>query len=224
MFKTSCTAIAAAAIAAHASAISLGSSDTFDADNEGWRVGNAGVAPSFENDTSFNGQPGFLRHFSDGGGPNGKWLMWSEESDWTGDYLSANVSGISMWLDGRTGPDTTVWIGFDGPGGWFFTPGQTLVTADDWARFDFDIAPGSLIHSEASGGTGVAADTLAAVERFEIFAGPGPVSYASRGDLLRAGTSENVIWVDNIAAVPEPAALAALGLAALVGISRRRPA
>ncbi|MEM6332896.1 MAG: PEP-CTERM sorting domain-containing protein [Planctomycetota bacterium] len=224
MFKTSSVALVAGAIVAQASAIGLDSIDTFDADNEGWRVGNAGVAPSFENDTSFNGQPGFLRHFSDGGGPNGKWLMWSEQADWTGDYLTANVSGISMWLDGRTGNDTIVWIGFDGPGGWFFTPGQTLVIDNDWERFEFDINPDSLIHSADSGGTGVAVDTLSNVERFEIFAGPGPVSYASRGDLLRGGTSENIIWVDNIAAIPEPASVAALGLAALVGLTRRRSA
>ncbi|MEN0110306.1 MAG: PEP-CTERM sorting domain-containing protein [Planctomycetota bacterium] len=206
-----------------AAAISIGSIDTFDTDNEGWRVGNAGVQPSQQPGVSFNGQPGFLRHFSDGGGANGKWLMWTQDSDWTGNYLSAGVGSISLWADGRTGDDIVFWLGFDGPGGWHFTPGQTIVTAEDWERFEFDVTPDSLIYSAASGGTGVAADTLSSVTRFEIFAGPGPVTFAANGDLLRAGTSQNVIWFDNVAAqpIPEPASIAGLATLGLVGLGRR---
>ncbi|MEN1680665.1 MAG: PEP-CTERM sorting domain-containing protein [Planctomycetota bacterium] len=205
-----------------AMAVSLGSIDTFDNSSEGWAVGSNGVQPSFENGTSFDGQPGFLRHFSDGGGPNGRWIMWSEESDWTGDYLAAGVEGISLWADGRTGDDIVFWLGFDGPGGWFFTPGQTIVTDNDWEKFSFDLDPSSLIYAANSGGTQVAEDTLANVNRFEIFAGNGGVSFAGRGDLLRSAQSNNVIWFDNIAAVPEPTTAALLLLTAPLALLRRR--
>ncbi|MEL6798165.1 MAG: hypothetical protein AAFO89_15260, partial [Planctomycetota bacterium] len=153
---------------------------------------------------------------------NGKWLMWTQQSDWTGDYLDAGVDGISLWADGRTGDDITFWLGFDGPGGWFFTPGQTIVTADDWQRFEFGLAPDSLIYASGSGGTGLAADTLSDVSRFEIFAGFGPVTYAANGDLLRAGTSNNVIWFDSIVAVPAPASAGVLAAAGLAASRRRR--
>ena len=201
--------------------ISTSSIDTFDADNEGWRVGAAGTAPAFNPGTSFNGEPGFLSHFSDGGGPNGKWLMWSEESDWTGDYTDAGVTDISLWANGVSGSDTIMWLGFDGPGGWFFTPGQALSIADDWSRYEFDIEASDLIYAAGSGGTATAADTLANVTQFEIFTGPGPVSFASRGDLLRGGTSNNVIWFDNIAALPTPGTAAVLAFGGLLARRRR---
>ncbi len=204
--------------------ISLDSIDTFDSDNEGWRVGDAGTAPTFNGDNSFDGQPGFLRHFSDGGGPNGKWLMLSQEFDWTGDYVDASVTGISLWADGRTGVDLPFWLGFNGPGGWFFTAAQTITTEDDWERFVFDVSPESLSHLAASGGTGNAVDTMSEVSRFEIFAGPGPVSFGVNGNLLRAGESNNVVWLDNIAAIPEPstALLGGLAMTLLLGRNRSR--
>ena len=183
--------------------ISLSSIDIFDTDNEGWRVGDAGVDPAFNDGTSFNGQPGFLRHFFDGGGPTGKVLMWTQRSDWTGD-------------------DLPFWIGFDGPGGWFFAPAQTLVTASGWERFEFDIAPDALIYQADSGGTGSVTDTLSGVTRFEIFAPVrGPVAYAANGDLLRAGTSNSAAWFDGIATAPSPGAAAML-LVAGIAVRRRR--
>ncbi|MEO1585501.1 MAG: hypothetical protein AAFR96_13140 [Planctomycetota bacterium] len=217
-----CVVSIAGLAAPTAGQISVGSADRFEADNEGWRVGNAGVNPTFNPDPSFDGQPGFLRHFSDGAGPNGKWLMWTQQPDWTGDYLSAGVDGISLWADGRTGDDIAFWLGFDGPGGWFFTLGQTIVTADEWQRFEFDLDPNGLIYADGSGGTGNASDTLSDVSRFEIFAGFGPVTYAPRGDLLRAGTSNNVIWFDSIVAVPTPASAGVLLAGAFAACRRRR--
>ncbi len=205
-----------------AAQISTNSIDTFDTDNEGWRVGAAGTDPAFNPGTSFNGQPGFLSHFSDGGGPNGKFIMLNEQSDWTGDYTTAGVTDISLWANGVSGTDTIMWLGFDGPGGWFFTPGQVLSIADDWKRFEFDIEASDLIYAAASGGTGLAADTLANVTTFEIFTGPGPVSFASNGDLLRGGTSTNVIWFDNIAALPTPGSAAVLALGGTLIARRRR--
>ena len=149
--------------------------------------------------------------------------MWTQQPDWTGDYASAGVGGVSLWADGRSGGDLPFWLGFDGPGGWFFTPAQTIVTDDDWKRFDFSLAEGDLIYAAASGGPGQYADTFAAGSRCEIFAGPGPVTFAGSGDLLRAGTSNNVVWIDNLAAqpIPEPAS-ALLALLVTTALGRRR--
>lgn len=217
---TFCAVMATAA----ASAVSTNSIDTFDNDSEGWVVGAAGVNPTQSNDLSFDNQPGFLSHFSDGAGPNGKWLMWSQQSDWTGDYVAAGVDKVSLWADGRTGDDTILWLGFDGPGGWFFTPGQFIVTADEFKRFEFDVAPDSLIYRSESGGTGVAADTMSDVGRFEIFTGPGPVSFKGAGDILEGGVSSNIIWMDNIAALPEPSSIVLLSGVALAALMNRRRA
>ncbi len=216
--------LALVATAGVANAISLGSIDDFGADSEGWTVGGAGTPPTQVGDPSFDGQPGFLRHFSDGGGPNGKWLTWSEQADWTGDYLAAGVSALSLWADGRTGEDVPLWVAFDGPGGWFVSASQTIATADDWERYEFDLTEAGLTHVAASGGTGVYADTLGDVTRFELLAGPGPIDYAIRGDLLRAGNSTHVIWLDNLKAIPEPAtaALATLLLATTLSARRAR--
>lgn len=220
---TSAAVAIAAAFGAHAQ-ISTNSIDTFAASNEGWRVGNAGVNPTAEGGTSFDGDPGFLRHFSDNNRANSRFIMWTEDSDWTGNYIDAGVTGISLWADGRAGDDLPFWLAFDGDGGWFHTPAQTIITAEGWTRFDFALTPESLIHVGASGGTGIASDTLSDVTRFEIFAGPGSVAYASRGDILRADRSENVVWFDNIAAVPTPGTVGLAGVAALAAAARRRRA
>lgn len=227
MILKSLLSLAAVAVTAVcAPAITTTSIDDFSTGSENWRVGNAGNPPTQVADPSFDGETGFLRHESDGGGSNGRWIMWSEESDWTGDYLDAGIGAISLWADGRTGDDLPFWLGFDGPGGWFFTPGQTLVTADDWKRFEFDISESNLIYAADSGGTGIYEDTLSGVTRFEIFAGPGSVGYAARGDLLRADRSTNVVWVDSIsaiAAIPEPTALVSLAVLALpLAVAGRR--
>jgi hypothetical protein len=212
-----------------AAQITTASIDRFSTSSASWAVGSAGIQPTFNGGTSFDGQPGFLRHFSDGTGPNGRFIMWNEQPKWLGNYTAAGVGSITMMVDGVSGTNTSLYIGFDGPGGWFRSSPQTVVTADNWKEFVFNVDPSNLFYVSGSGGTGLLADTLADVDRFAIFAGSGAVTYASTGDLIRTNTSTNVLSFDNIAATPVPEPTSILGVCAgvvatFVAYRRRRAA
>lgn len=203
--------------------ITTSSLDTFAASNEGWQIGGAGVQPARVASAGPDSQIGYLSHFSDGGSANGKWLMWSGQSQWLGDYISAGVTGISLWANVSAGTaPVSMRIAFDGPGGWFYSVAQGVVAG--WTEYSFSLAPTNFTYAAGSGGTGVLAGTMSGVTRFSILAGGGGVSYRANGDLLQAGTSVNTILVDNIGAVPEPSTCALLLLtgAGALWWSRRR--
>ena len=206
-------------------AITLGSLDTFDSSNEGWRIGGAGAQPAQQSGLSFNGQPGFLSHFSDGVLANGRWLMWTTESDWTGDYASAGVRALSFWADNRSGDPLAMRVALLGPGGFFYSNALTITNStggDDWGRLVFDLEAANFDYAPGSGGSQQFADTLANVSRFEILGGDGTPTYQSRGQLLRADTSVNTVWIDNVAAIPEPSVGALACLAGGLALLRRR--
>lgn len=204
--------------------ITTSSLDDFSTSTEGWRIGSAGIQPARIAAAGPDSQIGYLSHLSDGGGANGKWLMWSDNGKWQGDYLSAGVSGISLWANVSAGSSpVSMRIAFDGPGGWFASSAQSVVAG--WASYAFTLSPDNFTYISASGGTGLFSNTLAGVTRFEILAGGGSVSYRSGGDIVQAGNSVNTILVDNIGAVPEPSTYALLlmtGAGALWWARRRR--
>lgn len=207
-------------------AISLLSSDAFATTSEGWQIGGAGIQPTWSNGTGQDGASGFLSHFSDGTSANGKWLMLSNQSEWLGNYTAAGVTAITLWADNAAGAPLGLRIGFDGPGGWFYSGPQTITNAtggSDWTRLSFNLAPADFTYAAGSGGTANFASTMAGVTRFEIFGGNG-VTYAAGGDLLRPDTSANTVRIDNIAAIPEPSVFAlGLGGLAFAAAVRRRP-
>jgi hypothetical protein len=194
--------------------ISLSSRDTFASTNEGWRIGSAGVQPTQVAAPGPDSQVGYLSHFSDGGGSNGKWLMWSDGTQWQGDYPAAGVTGIDLWanVDSGTSP-VSMRIAFGGPGGWFASDPQSVTTG--WNNYSFPIEAGNFSSIAGSGGSGSFTDTIGGVSRFQILAGTGSLGYkAAQGvGFLQAGTSVNTILIDDISAVPEPGVIA-LGLAA----------
>jgi hypothetical protein len=204
--------------------VSMTSIDNFVSSSESWQVGGAGIQPVRVASAGPDGQIGYLSHFSDGSSANGKWLMWTEHSDWTGNYTSAGITEISLEakVSSGTGP-VNLRVAFDGPGGWFYysTPTPSDV---NWNALRFFLDSSNFTYATGSGGSGVYQDTFSAVTRFEILAGGGAVSYRSGGDLLQAGTSSNTIFIDNISAVPEPSALSLLtiGLSGLAMMRRRR--
>jgi hypothetical protein len=205
--------------------ITPSSRDDFSASSEGWKIGSVGVQPVRVTAAGPDGQIGYLSHFSDGGGSNGKWLMWSDESKWQGDYLAAGVTGINLWANVSSGSSpVSMRIAFDGPGGWFYSSAQSVGAG--WASYSFDLTQANFTFASGSG-SGVFLDTFSGVTRFEILAGTGGVAWRAVGDILAPGTSVNTILLDDISAVPEPSTCALLlmtGAAACWWIRRRAKA
>lgn len=195
--------IAAGLMATNALAISISSLDTFATTNEGWQIGGAGVQPTQVSGTGPDSQVGYLSHFSDGSGANGKWLMWNDQPRWQGNYTAAGVTGISLAANVSSGSSpVSMRIAFDGPGGWFAS--SPVSVGGGWNTYSFSLTQADFTHVASSGGTATFADTMADVTRFEVLSGTGAVGYQSAGDIVQAGTSTNTILIDNIAAVPEP--------------------
>ena len=208
-------------LASASALVTPSSRDDFSSSSAGWRIGSAGIQPARVAAAGPDGQIGYLSHLSDGGGTNGKWLMWSDESPWQGDYLSAGVTAISLWANVTAGISPVVMrLAFDGPGGWFHSPAQAV--AAGWASYDFPLIPANFTHVAASGGSGLFTDTFSGVTRLEILAGAGTVSYRSGGDIVQAGNSVNTILLDNISAVPEPSTCALLFTGAAFALWRAR--
>lgn len=216
--------IVAGLMATDALAISTSSLDTFAATNEGWQIGGAGVQPTQVSGSGPDSQIGYLSHFSDGGGSQGKWLMWNDQTRWQGDYTAAGVTGISLAANVSSGSSpVSMRIAFDGPGGWFAS--SPVSVSGGWNTYSFSLTQAGFTHVAAGGGTGTFADTMAAVTRFEVLSGTGAVGYRAGADIVQAGNSTNTILIDNIAAVPEPSALALMAagsVAAMGGLIRRR--
>jgi hypothetical protein len=186
-----------------AQAISLSSLNTFAATNEGWKIGSAGVQPTQVAGVGADSLIGYLSHLSDGGGANGKWLMWNDGVDWQGNYIAADVTGISLAANVSSGSSpVSMRIAFDGPGGWFHSTAVSVGAG--WNTYSFSLTQSDFTHVAAGGGSGAFSDTMTSVSRFELLSGAGAVSYRSNGDILLAGTSTNTILIDNIAAIPEP--------------------
>lgn len=204
--------------------ITTSSLDDFSTSTGGWKIGNAGIQPTRIAAAGPDSQIGYLSHLSDGGSANGKWLMWSDDGKWQGDYFSAGVTGISLWANVSAGSSpVSMRIAFDGPGGWFASSAQ--IVGAGWNNYAFTLAAANFTYISGSGGTGSFSNTLAGVTRFEILAGGGSVSYRGNGDIVQAGTSVNTVLIDNIGAVPEPSTYALLfmtGAGALWWARRRK--
>lgn len=204
--------------------VSMTSVDDFSASSESWQIGGAGIQPVRVASAGPDGLTGYLSHLSDGSGANGKWLMWTSHADWTGNYLSAGITAISLWTNVSSGSSpVSLRVAFDGAGGWFYSSALSISTG--WAAQLFALNSSNFTYATGSGGTGLYNETFSGVTRFEILAGGGAVSYRSGGDLLQAGTSTNTILIDTITAVPEPSSLSllAIGLGGLVLLRRQRP-
>ena len=217
--------IAAATIASSSAnaQITLGQVDDFTAVSDaGWSEGGASPnPPAHDSGLGLDGIAGHLSNTSDGAGAGGRWLMFNTDARWTGDYISAGVDQLLIDFDNRSGNGTAAnfRVAFNGDGGWFISDDFIVADGAGWQQTSFDL--NALNH--LAGGTGVLADTLSTVNRFEILSSvsdtPGIGGSNVQGDNLVAD-----FRVDNIsavAAVPEPGSLA-LMLCGLTGLALRR--
>ena len=97
----------------------------------------------------------------------------SNAVQWMGDYLAAGVQGIEAEFN-PTGPDdVALRVLLFGPGGTYASTNLAPLTTDDgWQRVRFSLDTADLTHVTGSfkvpDGTGVLADTLAAVTRLLV--------------------------------------------------------
>lgn len=195
-----------------AAALSPGQVDTFTGGAlEGWGSGAAHPSPPV---VVGGGGPGgagdaYLSLVASGlPGPGGK-LVAIAGPQWRGDYATAGITGLSMAVNNLGATDLSLRL-------WLLTPQGSAVSSQPvvllagsgWQPALFPLAPGALSWQGLAG--------LGEVTDLRLFHGAG-ASYPGQDIAAQLG-------IDNVAAVPEPAAvlLWSGGLAALASLSGRR--
>lgn len=217
---TLCT-LAAGLATLPAQALTLGQSDTFeDGSTQGWQAGPAHPLPPSV--VASGGPAGagdhYLRLQAIGGAGPASRLAAENIAQWTGNYTAAGVTALT--LDAANFGSTELWLRllFDGSDGtnfaraWSAVP-VVLPAGSGWQTLRFEISPADL---QVQGGGNVA---LALSDTYSIRL------FHSTASTFPGGTVVATLGVDNITAVPEPAAawLLALGLVGLA-LHRRRGA
>lgn len=201
--------------------ITLGSVDDFTAVSEaGWSEGgNTPNAPIHNSGVGADGLAGHLQNVSDGAGSGGRWLMFND-AQWTGDYLTAGVTGFQLDFDNRSGNgvDANLRIALNGAGGWFLSDDILVADGSGWQTFGFDLL--SLNH--LTGGSNSLTDTLSDVTRFEILSSVSDTPSVGGAGVVRGDNLVADFRVDNLRAVPEPTTFALVVMAAMGLAVRRR--
>lgn len=198
-----------------AAAVSLGEFDDFqDASLENWAVGSISPVPPLN--VASGGPEGtndrylLLRSLGTGG-PGGK-LVAFNSAQWSGDFLTAGVTEIRMQVRNLGDTDLALRLVIEGAGGQSLGTRTvaSLPTGGDWTSVSFSLASADL-----SGGD--YATVLGSVTTLNLLHSPSLAIARSQAPTIAAQ-----LGVDNIAAVPEPAAviLMVLGLAGLTWRAR----
>lgn len=202
--------------AAPAQAVTVGQIDDFqDLTAQGWTGGTKNPNPpvNVANGGLLGGGDAYLKLTSNGGSGAGSRLVGFNQTEWAGDYLSAGVNALTMDLNNLGATDLFIRLAINGSGGEFSTTaGVPLAAANGWDNFLFDLTPGAWT---SVGGADINA-TLGNVSQLRILHAPSPI--------FRGGLNiDAMLGVDNISAVPVPAAvwLFGSGLLGLIAISRR---
>ena len=210
-----CLATLGAAWAGPAAAVSLGQTDTFqNASLDGWASGPRSPNPPIQvpNGGPAGAGDGFLLLSSSGNPGAGGRLVAFGGPQWTGNYLSAGVTTIT--LDAHNlGPNAlNLRLYLEGPGGTSFSlAAQATAASGPWQHLVFDLHPAAL-----SGAAAVA--VLANVTLLRLYHSPAAAGPQASPFLAAS------LGIDNVSAVPEPAHawLLAGGLAAAILLLQRR--
>lgn len=202
--------LASMGLALPAHALSLGMADTFEEGSDGgWSMGAASSIPAV---VVNHGGPdgagdGYLSLVAIGGVSANSRMTVIAGPQWAGSYTATGVNGITMDVRNSGSTDLDLRLRLEGPLGAFaLSTGAVHVPAGSgWVSISFPLAPGDL--------TGQAVATLANAQQLRLFHSstatfPGEPIVAALG-------------VDNVTAVPEPAA-AWLWLAGLAALAARR--
>jgi hypothetical protein len=199
-----------------ARALTLGQIDTFqDGTTDGWGVG-GGTQPS-NIATGGPAGPGdqYLQVTSKGGGgPDAKLVVFNT-SKWLGNYSGAGVTGIGMDLANFGTQSLSIRLAFfiSKPVGYSTTSAFSLPADSNWHHAFFPLSAASFT---AIGSPATSFDNLLTnfTGQLRILDSASP---AVEGDSIAA-----VLGVDNVQAVPEPAAFVLVGAALLVVFTGRR--
>lgn len=185
--------------------IAVGQFDDFqDGTVHGWIEGFSSPNPPTNVSTGGPAGPGdaYLENVSSGiGGAGGKLIMFNQ-LQWTGNYVAAGVTGITMDIGnfGQSSLPMRVALRGGPNSGWYSSFLANDVPADGiWRQFTFDLSSAAL---SLVSGSDSWSDVLSNVVEVRILASEAP---ASNGDTLAAQAG-----FDNITAVPEPSVAVAL--------------
>ena len=210
-------------LAQTAGAISFGQLDTFqDGTTNGWETGP--FAPPVTN-ISTGGPAGagdrYIQLTANGGGAGGRLVAFNFTS-WTGNYIAAGVTAISIDLRNFSAVDLAIRFAFQseimqgGPG--YLSQAMLLPANSGWMRFTISIAPGNL----------TAVNNPTSYNTFFSNVQWTRIIHATGNGSLNGEPVVGQLGIDNIHAIPEPGttALAATGLLALIGgaLHRKRRA
>lgn len=195
---------------------------TFDAGSEGWQPwatsGVNGLSP---------GDP-HLNIAADGVGVYGKMITFNKTPEWTGDYYSAGVTGIQLDISNTSSSDTVflrVAVGNraspqQSGGTWFISQSAVVVpTLSGWTNVFLPLTESDLtIVGNLPGeiGTDSYETTFGNILNIRILSAAIPLG--AIGDEFVGD-----VGIDNVALIPEPAALSMIGLgAAVLALHRKR--
>ena len=164
-----------------------------DGTTQGWTSGLLNPNPPM---VMPDGGPGgngdaYLHVISNGGiGAGGK-LVTFNTLQWSGDYISAGVTVVSMYMKNFSDENLSMRIVVQGPGGSFWSLNAIVLSPQS----EWQVAQFSLSAADLTGGTDLNA-TLSNVTQFRIL---NSVSGSSMGDIIAAA-----LGIDNITAAENP--------------------
>lgn len=200
--------VGAALLTLAAQAVTVGNVDTFSAgSNNGWGSGAANpVAPTVVGSGGPAGVgDGYLLATSLGGAGAGSRLVIFNDAQWLGDYVAAGMTSIAMDLNNLGSTALSIQLQFTSGAAIAYSQAVSLAPGGGWQHVSFSLAAAALLGSPSA---------LGAVSELRLFhtGGTAPVPVVAQ------------LGLDNISAIPEPAAaaLTLAGLAMVLAAARRR--